>query len=80
VTQHWLRQAAAEVDFALIHQAAKADGSGLLGPIKTGLVGGQPVHLVLGDHPGGACRTQRGGHYDCSQIQFNSDWRRAVLV
>ncbi len=53
VTQHRLRHAAAEVDLALIHQTSEADGGSLLGPIKAGLVGGQPVHLVLGDHPGG---------------------------
>lgn len=53
VTEHRLRQAAAEVDLTLIHKATEANGGSLLGPIKTGLVGGQPVHFVLGDHPGG---------------------------
>ena len=53
MAQHRLRQAAAEVDLALVHQTSEPDSSSLLGPIKAGLVGGQPVHLVLGDHPGG---------------------------
>ena len=53
VTKHRLRQTAAEVDLALVHQATKADGGSLLRTVKAGLVGSQPVHLVLGDHPGG---------------------------
>ena len=52
VMEHRLGQAAAEVDLALIHQAAKPDGGGLLGPIKVGLVGAPPARQRLDYHAG----------------------------
>ena len=43
VAQHRLRQAATQIDLALIHQAPQAEGGSLFRPVEVGLVGGQPA-------------------------------------
>ena len=41
VAQHRLRQAATQIDLALIHQAPQANGGCLFGPIEVGLEANQ---------------------------------------